>query len=195
MPGRRVPGCVRPVGYVLGARLPCNERGAPVPRAFRPDYVTGVCPGLNGPGLLRWSPVSCPVTVLAQRGPLRVPRVLARRATEHLDVIEHLLPCLDAALAGAAPDLFAPAQVQDASGESVVMTSVAAAYDMLRIEGARNSPARAGEKPRANVALSGRVVRWHACVTGPATRQRSGSGRGSPLQRRFLRLREACHRR
>ena len=67
--------------------------------------------------------------------------MLALRVVEHLDVIEHVLPCICPGPAAAAPDPLALEQVQEALGDGVVVTVAAAAHRMLKIVGAQERSA------------------------------------------------------
>lgn len=59
--------------------------------------------------------------------------MLAGRIVEHLDVFEHIPACLVARAVDLAADTLALEQVEDALGDSVVMTVAATAHRALQI--------------------------------------------------------------
>lgn len=63
--------------------------------------------------------------------------MLALRVIEHLDVIEHLLPGFFAGSIVSPPDPFALEQVEEALGDSIVVTVSATAHRVLKIVGAQ----------------------------------------------------------
>jgi len=59
--------------------------------------------------------------------------VLALWIVEHLDVVEHVLPCLGARPVGPSPYPFPLEQVEEALRDRVVVTVAAPAHRMLQI--------------------------------------------------------------
>ena len=75
-----------------------------------------------------------------------VPRMLALRVIEHLDVIEHILPGFLAGSIGPPSDPFTLEQVEEALGDGIVVTVPSAAHGMLKIVGPQEGgPVDAGE--------------------------------------------------
>jgi hypothetical protein len=59
--------------------------------------------------------------------------VLALRIVEHLDVVEHVLPCLFACSVGPSPDSLALEEIEEALCHSVVVAVAATAHRVLKI--------------------------------------------------------------
>ena len=75
-----------------------------------------------------------------------VPRVLALRVVEHLDLVEHVPPGFLAGPVGATPDPLALEQVEEALGNGVIMAIAAPAHGMLEVVGFQKSgPVHDGE--------------------------------------------------
>ncbi len=74
-----------------------------------------------------------------------VPRILALRVEEHLDIVEYIPPCILAVPVSPAPDPLALEQVEEALGDCVVVSVAAAARGMLQIVGPqKGSPIHTG---------------------------------------------------
>lgn len=65
--------------------------------------------------------------------------MLALRVAEHLDVVEHVLPCLLASSVGPTPDPLALEQVEEALGNRIVVVDPAAAHRVLQMWARRNA--------------------------------------------------------